>query len=66
MREMNETIQLYCICIEDRCYCTNLIPVPFRVPALEIPCPECDMGFHVWEPGGERDFGGAQYIGPPQ
>lgn len=59
-----ELIRLLCICDEEMCFCTNMVLMPLGV--IEMACPECDQGFHVWEMLGERDYGGLEYIGPPQ
>jgi hypothetical protein len=61
---MIDTIKLFCVCDEEMCFCDVMVEVPLG--QLDPVCSECDLGFHVWEMGGERDYGGAEYIGPPQ
>lgn len=63
---MTETIKGYCICSEEMCFCSELIDLPVTLPPPDIACDECERGFHVWGPGEERDYSGAEYIGPPQ
>ena len=48
----SETIDLYCICDEEWCFCLNKVEAPVRIPPPEIACPECAAGLHVWMPGG--------------
>lgn len=47
--EFGDPGRYLCVCSEEFCFCAN------TVDGLDVACPECARGAHVWTPGGARD-----------